>query len=470
MDIHGLKNKKIAVLGFGQEGKAVANYLIKHGVKPVLFDHKPWDKWSKEDQNHIKSLNVNFIFGPDAFKELSGFNVAFRSPGIKFLNKDLQFHVTKGLYLTSQTQFFFENCPADIIGVTGTKGKGTTASLIFSILKGKYQTTNNKLQINSKSQNPNVYLTGNIGEKQPLEFLDNLKPNDWIVYELSSFQLQDLKHSPHVAVVLMVTSEHQNYHKGQAEYAKAKEAITKYQVEKDIAIVNSDYANSERIGGLGKSKKVYFSRKEKLESGCFLSENQIVIKNVSDLNFSIPGKKINLIGEHNLENVCAAIGASIFAGADKQTVIKALKNYKGLPHRLEFVAEKDGIKFYDDSISTIPETTIAAINSFSEPKILILGGSSKNSDFTGLGDAVTKSDSIKAVILIGQEASRIKPEVTAKTTVLEGSKTMSEVFEQIKPVAKKGDVVLLSPACASFGMFKNYQERGEKFRLEVEKW
>lgn len=440
MGINDLKNKHVAVLGYGQEGQAITRYLTKHGVKPVLFDHRPWEAWEKEQREEIKNLGLNFIFGPDAFLELRTFDVAFRSPGIPIQKiKDLGLK----LEITSQTKFFFENCKAEIIGVTGTKGKGTTASLIYHIL------ATNRFPLTTK-----VYLTGNIGKTQPLDILDNLQPEDWVVYELSSYQLQDLTQSPHIAVVLMVTGEHLDYHKDLAEYHSAKSSITRNQTPADWAVINSAYPASVEIGYLGLGKKVYFSGQE--------------------FNL-LPEEKIQLKGRHNLENIQAAAKVAEILDIDPAITKQAIAEFRGLEHRLEFVAEKGGIKFYDDSFSTTPESAVAAIKAFSEPLVVILGGSKKNSDFTELAKTIAQTPNIRALILIGDEAPRIKQAIgeflkAPKPLMLEGAKNMPEIFDHIKQVAKAGDAVLLSPACASFGMFKNYKDRGEQFKNLVLNW
>ncbi len=457
MEIANLNNKLVAVLGFGQEGRATVNYLQKHGIKPVLFDQRPWEEWEKSAQDEIKALGINFIFGPQAFFELKGFDVAFRSPGIKISQLTIN-----NLQLTSQTKFFFDNCPAKIIGVTGTKGKGTTSSLIYEVLSKQSKILNLKSKI---------FLTGNIGKTQALDIIDNLNRDDWVVYELSSFQLQDLEKSPHIGVVLMVTSEHLDYHKDIEEYVEAKSAIVKYQTADDLAIVNADFPSSIKIGEQGSGQKIYFSRQKELERGIYLQEGKITVSDILGQNIPYQISNVQLRGAHNLENIEAAIGACIAAGVKDANVIQtAINNFKGLEHRLEFVEEKNGIKFYNDSFSTTPETAIAAINSFSEPLILILGGSSKNSDFTELGKSIIAAKNIKALILVGEEASRIKSVIRQKDgrlALLEGAKNMQEIFSQIKTVAKTGDVVLLSPACASFDMFKNYKDRGEQFKKYV---
>lgn len=461
MEVSDLKNKLVAVLGYGVEGQAVTNYLLKHGVKPVLFDQRPWEEWTAKDQAQIKQLGINFIFGPDALEELNGFDVAFRSPGIKIFTPQLTRAQQKGLFVTSQTKWFFERAKAKIIGVTGTKGKGTTCTLIYQMLT---------------KAGKRAFLTGNIGKLQPFEILESLLPQDWVVYELSSFQLQDLTISPHIGVVLMVTREHLDYHLSEREYVLAKEPITKYQSSQNFAVINADYEGSKAIGRLGEGKKIFFSRNKIIDQGCYVEEDRLVLHKVGNfLNQTVvKTSDLQLRGRHNLENACASVLAAVCAECPLDDIKQALVEFKGLEHRLEFVAEKREIKFYNDSFSTTPETAIAAIQAFSEPLILILGGSSKNADFSQLGQVISQAVNVKAIILIGQEANKIKQALKNsggfKGRIFEGARSMPEIFSQIKQTAEPGDVVLLSPACASFDMFKNYIDRGEQFKQEVIKW
>ncbi len=458
MEISELKNKLVAVLGFGLEGKAAVNYLIMHGIKPVLFDEKPWEDRPEIERAEIKKLGINFIFGPDAFLELKGFDVVFRSPGIK-----LSQVTSDKLLVTSQTKWFFEHCPAKIIGVTGTKGKGTTASLIFEMLM-----KNSQFQIPNFKSNPKAYLTGNIGKVQPFEILDSLTTDDWVVYELSSFQLQDLQKSPHIGVVLMTTSEHLDYHQDESEYVEAKSAIVKYQSADDIAIINADYINSGKIGQLSKGKKLFFSR-QTTQGDCYVENNILVLKNS---NFQFNLNELGLVGAHNYENACAAVLAAKSAGCVDEAINKVLQEFKGLEHRLEFVAEKNGVKFYNDSFSTTPETAIAAIKAFSEQEILILGGSSKKSDFTELVELIGQTKNLKSIILIGEESVLLKNLLENKFNgkLLDGAENLEQVFEQIKSCAQIGDIVILSPACASFDWFENYKQRGLKFKSLADKF
>lgn len=468
------KNKNIAVLGFGIEGMSVCDYLIATSSNITVLDEKKRADFDEKMLLTYESRGISFILGK--IEDLTGFDIIFRSPGF---HPDLQFLKTakeKGIEISSAIKLFFDLCPCPIIGVTGTKGKGTTSTLIYEILKlGGFD----------------VYLGGNIGTP-PLGFLEKLKPDSKVVLELSSFQLIDLGKSPadakamvgkpHIAVVLMTTSEHLDYHPDVYEYIDAKRNIFRYQTENDFAIVNRDYpaSNESDIHSNGKIYKV--SREQEVEEGCFVKEGLVYIKmdgHAASGTFGEPKKEeiiatkdILLPGRHNYENVCAAVVAAILAGATIQSIIPVLKSFKGLEHRIELVKTVKGVRYYDDSFSTTPETAIASIEAFDEPKILILGGSSKNSDFSELGEIISESDSIKAIIGIGVEWEKIKESIKYQVLsikYIEGLENMKQVVDKASEIAEIGDVVLLSPACASFDMFKSYKDRGGQFKEEVNK-
>ncbi len=456
MDIKDLAGKLVAVLGFGaKEGRATTEYLLKQGITPVLFDQKPWDEWAEADKTYIRGLGVNFIFGPGYWEELRGFNIAFRTPGISRLHPKLLALEKKGLVISSQTKWFFEHCPAKIIGVTGTKGKGTTCSLIFEILNQQLPGT--------------IFLTGNIGGQQPLEFLDTLSAKDIIVYELSSFQLQDLTQSPQVGVVLMVTQDHLDYHASAAEYREAKSAIDKFQTPEDFVIYNTDYPATAIIGQMGNGKKIPYSTHKDLEVGYFVRGSQVASETQNFDPYDL--SQTQLRGKHNWENILPAIAVGELLGINHEHIQQSVNSFKGLEHRLEYVAEKNGVKYYNDSISTTPETAVAALLAFTEPEIIILGGASKQSDFSELGKTVSRRPGLKAVVLIGPEAPRIKQAITQagpySGIFLEGATQLTEAFQQIQTIAQPGDVVLLSPACTSFNEFSNYRERGNEFKRLV---
>jgi len=358
--------------------------------------------------------------------------------------------------ITSQLKLFFDLCPSKIIGVTGTKGKGTTSSLIELMMK---KAKSSKLKAKSFG---NVYLAGNIG-KPAITLLDKLKPEDWVILELSSFQLQDLGKSPDIAVIVNMAVDHLDYHEDEEEYFEAKTSIVKYQSKNDTVIANKDYPNAVRLAQLSKGNKLYFSAIAEVDSSIrndavFLGEDKIC-----------ESSEINLVGRHNLENIAAAALAAHEAGTDIESIKSAAKEFKGLPHRLELVAEINGVKYYNDSFATNPEPTIAAIRSFSESVVLILGGSSKKADFSKLAEEIRKS-SVKTIIIIGVEGTIIKKalETTGVAKeIVDGPDSIDDIVAVAESKAESGDIVLFSPACASFDMFKNYKDRGEKFKKAV---
>ena len=447
------KDKQIAVLGAGIEGISTAKYLVKHGAKVEIFDSRSESDFQKRDFSSLQKGGVAIHFESRNSLPAKKFDCIFRSPSVHPDLKVIKESKENGVFISSQIKLFFDLCPGTIIGVTGTKGKGTTSSLIYEILK---------------KDGRKVFLGGNIGNP-PLDFIDEVTKDSLVVLELSSFQLMDLHKSPSVAVVLMATSEHLDWHKDREEYLKAKENLVRYQTAADRVIINNDFPASKMIGQISKAKKYFYSVKEQNEANAYFKDSSMVISNKGEQT-TINAEKIRLPGLHNRQNILAASLTAFLSGVDTNKISEVVNSFTGLPHRLEFVADVGGVKFYDDSASTIPETTIAAINSFQEPKILIAGGSSKESDFTDLGRAIADTN-LKAVLLIGDEAPRIKKAIEApgdfKGILIEGLNSMSEAVNKAKDLSRAGDIVLLSPACASFGLFKNYKERGEFFKREV---
>lgn len=417
---------QIAILGAGVEGLSLATYLLKIGQKNItLCDEKMTEvplgyKWAQGK------------FGGDAFKNLNDFDVVFRSPGVAYTRTEL-----KGLAgkLTSLTRYFFDKCPCPIIGVTGTKGKGTTSSLLVEMIKNWFKEEN---------KGRRVFLGGNIGVP-PTDFLSEVKKDDLVVLELSSFQLQDLTVSPHVAVVLGITDDHQDQHGGLQEYYDAKKNIVAHQKSGDIAIIDAENEISKGFAKATKAKVQFVKTGDEKVSSTLLR------------------------GVHNLKNIAMAAAAARTVGASETAISDAITSWPGLPHRLQFVCEKNGTQFFNDSASTNPSTTIAALKSFSEPVTLILGGSDKNLDFTPLAQAINEQSNVMRIILMGQTSKKIEKAIDEECTsrksplevILAGS--FMEAFMVAKLAAQKGEIVLLSPACASFGLFKNYIERGELF-------
>lgn len=443
----------VAVFGYGIEGKSVVQFLFQEKVKKIiLFEENELNTdQTKEIQEFGNLIELCIGRFPESIKA----DVLFRSPGLR---PDLPvfIHARRDLKLvTSSTNVFMARCPCPIIGVTGTKGKGTTSSLIAEMLK---------------ADGKDVYLGGNIGTP-PLSFLSLLKPASIVVLELSSFQLWDCDSSPHIGVSVMVTKDHMDVHRDLSEYLNAKANIFRYQQERDFAIINWDHNNSQQLGKECVSQVYKTSALQAYRPGAFISEGNFVFHSGQKEEIVAQVNDVFIPGQHNLQNALSAITAAKIIGCSNESIKHVLQTFKGLAHRLEFVREVKGVNYYDDSFSTVPETAVAAINAFKEPKILILGGSSKQSDFSYLGSVINSSSSIRAIIGIGQEWQRIKAEIRnplSEINYIEGCTTMKEVVNAAKDTAQPGDVVVLSPACASFGMFENYKDRGNQFKEQVQ--
>jgi len=448
------QKKKVAVLGFGLEGLTSAKFLKNNGADVWILDRKQKENLDHKMITEAEQFGAQFILGKNYLDNLIDFDIIIRSPGVRRLLPEIVAAEKQGVIITSQTKLFFDLCPCPIIGVTGTKGKGTTSTLIYEMLIEAGQ---------------DVYLGGNIGVA-PLSFLDKLQSSSIVVLELSSFQLQDMTKSPHIAVMLMITSEHLDHHATLEEYVNAKRNILRFQTESDFAIINRDYPASNESDVETNGKVFYASRERETDNACFAFQGRVVVRRNGSDDEIIKTSEIALPGKHNFENVCAAVMAARLANVSTKHIIQVLKTFTGLPHRLELVKKVNGISYFDDSFSTTPETAIAAIESFDQPKILILGGSSKGSDFTQLGKVIRDSDSIKAIIGIGDEWEEIKASIgnlTSQVLLIEGAGSMHQIVQAASKIAKSGDVVLLSPACASFDMFKDYKDRGEQFKKEV---
>ncbi|OGE76907.1 MAG: UDP-N-acetylmuramoylalanine--D-glutamate ligase [Candidatus Doudnabacteria bacterium RIFCSPHIGHO2_02_FULL_48_21] len=439
MTLGDLKTGKVAVLGMGVNHEALAKYLQKQGVSFQVIDG-----WKTD---------------AELAERLSGFDIIFRTPGVPFFSKSIQTLKRRGAKIYSQTKLFFDLCQAPIIGVTGTKGKGTTSTLIFKILEAAAL---------RQAHGRKVYLAGNIG-RDPFEFIDKLTPNDFVILELSSFQLQDLHKSPHIAVVLKITPEHLDHHQDLAEYIEAKTSIVRFQSASDFAVLSYDSESTRTFAGKTKARIVWNSIKQEVKPGCYATDRKIF------LNGEIVAKtaEVALLGRFNLENVTAAIAAAAAAGVtDGTTIKKAISEFRGLPHRLEFIAEIGKVKFYNDSFATTPETTVAALTAFADPIVLIAGGSEKKSDYAELGKKIAESK-VKTLIAIGVTGPKIaklaRDAGFAGKIFDTGLNDMEQIIAKANEAADPGDVVLLSPASASFDMFDNYKQRGELFSKFVSK-
>lgn len=445
---------RIGIVGWGIEGQSAFRYYGEEH-EYLIVNEEPRSDFPTESER----VKVQFVESPrqpgltgnvsdlSYLNGLEGCDKIICTPtAYKNLQKQYQADNPIWQKVTSDRAIFFEAVKtSNIIGVTGTKGKGTTSSLIYEMLK---------------AAGKKVYLGGNIGNS-PLDFINQIQTDDWVVLELSNFQLYSLTYSPHIGVCLMITAEHMDWHQNMDEYVEAKANLFRHQKKDDIAIYFPDNEYSSKIASYSPGQKIPYYK----PPGTYVREDgKIAIGNIQITDKS----DIKLLGEHNLQNICAAVTAVWQVSHDVATIKKVLSEFTGLEHRLEFVLELDGVKYYDDSFGTTPDTTIVAIKSFSQPKILILGGSDKGAEFTELAKVVKESD-VKHAIVIGQIADKITSALSQAgfISITTGLTTMPEIVNRARQLAAPGDVVLLSAGAASFGLFKNYKDRGNQFKQAV---
>ncbi len=430
---------KIAIAGYGLEGEENFRY------------------WSQFPENELTIADENgtgvqipegvpTIIGPDAFQQLQDFDLVIRTAGLAPRKI-----VTNGKIWTA-TNEFFEKCPAPIIGVTGTKGKGTTASIIASLFKASGRTT---------------WLVGNIGIAA-LGALSKIKAEDIVVFELSSFQLWDIERSPKAAVVLLIEPDHLNVHVDMEDYVHAKGGIARYQNEDDLCVYHPTNQDSLRIANESNANRKFRYAAED-GGGVYVSDGWFRT-NEREICTT---EALQLRGDHNKDNACAAITVAIEYGLSNEAIEQGLRDFKGLPHRLEFIRNVEGVDYYNDSFSSAAAATVAAIRSFDTPEIVVIGGIDKGADFTELSNVIAERTNVKEVILIGQIRHKLYDilyrENSATTFTIFDPQTMAEIVNYVRSKASVGDVVLLSPACASFDMFKDFYDRGNQFREEVNK-
>ena len=451
-----IKNKRVAIIGLGISNIPLIEYLHDLGSEVVIFNNKPIDKLEKDILDKIYEYRLKFYFGENYLSKLIGFDIIFRSPSCRPDLPEIEKEVEKGAILTSEIELVLEMCPGTTIGITGSDGKSTTSTLIYEMLK---------------EEGLKCYLGGNIGNPLFTKIKD-MKPEDYIVLELSSFQLMTMTTSPNIAVITNISPNHLDVHKSYDEYIISKANIFKYQTEDDLLVLNFENEITKSFAKNAISKVAFFSSKTKLENGVILDNG--IIKDCENglrrhiINF----KNSKLKGLHNAENICAAISATSSI-VKPETQLKIATNFSGVKHRLEFVRELNGAKWYNDSIASTPTRTIAGLNSFNENIVLIAGGYDKNLDYSNIAKPII--DKTDSLILLGETANKIYSAVTNELKYTEKElpiykvNTLDEAVEKAKEVSKKDDIVLFSPASASFDMFKNFEERGNKFKQIVHK-
>ena len=450
-----IKNKKVAIIGLGVSNLPLLDYFCDKGAQVTVFDKRIIDDIDKTILDKITSRCINFSFGENNLVNLVGFDIIFRSPSCRPDIPELKAESIRGAIITSEIEMVMELCPGKVIGITGSDGKTTTTSLIYEIVKeGGYH----------------CFLGGNIGV--PLfTRINEMTPDSIVVLELSSFQLMDIKVSPDIAVITNVSPNHLDIHKSYEEYIDCKKNIFKNQNEGCKVVLNYDNDVTRSCASEVNGKVRFFSRKTKLDNGIIYDNG--IIKSCEDgirMHIMTIDDSVALRGVHNYENICAAIAATEGL-VEPEVQVRAITKFKGVEHRLEFVRDIDGVKWYNDSIGTSPTRTIAGLNSFDEKIILIAGGYDKHLDYSVIAEPIIQN--VSSLILMGATADKIEQAVKVelekqkKELPIYRFNTLEECVNKAHEIATPQEIVLFSPASASFDMYKNFMERGEKFKSIV---
>lgn len=454
--IQSFRGQRAGVLGIGASNIPVLEFLVKCGARVTACDRKTREELEPV-MKRFSGLGVEWRLGEGYLCGLEEFDVIFPTPGMPLDLPELARARAFGVRESSETELFFGLCEAPIVGITGSDGKTTTTTLVGNTLR---------------EAGKNVFIGGNIGNSLLPVVLD-IPKDAVVVLELSSFQLQPLRVSPHVGVILNIHPNHLDHHRSMEEYIASKENIIKYQAPHDFAVLNLDNPVTGEMASRCLGKVIPFSRQKLLSEGVFLSGDDILVKLGGREVRACSRADIRLRGEHNVENLLAVTAVTWVFCEDFEPLRKVIREFGGVPHRLELVGEIGGIMFYDDSIATTPSRAIAGLNSFREPIILIAGGSDKKVPFEDFArEAVRRC---KAIVLLGETAPKIGEAISKVEGGPDGcclpsviyAEDLEDATQKAWEFAESGDVILLSPACASFDMFRDYKERGEKFKQIV---
>ncbi|MBU3182717.1 UDP-N-acetylmuramoyl-L-alanine--D-glutamate ligase [Clostridium psychrophilum] len=441
-----IKGKKVGVVGIGVSNIPLIHFLVKLQAVVTAFDKKTYDILGKVATD-FENVGVRLVLGDDYLNDLTGFDIIFKTPSIRIDNPAFLKAKQEGTYITSEMEEFIKYCPAKTYGVTGSDGKTTTTTIIYNILK---------------TEGYKTWIGGNIGI--PLfANIEEITKEDKVVLELSSFQLMTMNVSTDIAIITNLSPNHLDIHKNMEEYINAKKNIFKYQSSSDLIVLNKDNTLTYNLRNEVKGKVKYFSIKEKLEKGAYFQNDNLFSMNKVVCNID----EIKLNGMHNVQNLLTAFCATQ-DDASIESMRKVATTFIGVPHRGEFVREVDGVKYYNDSIASTPTRTIASLKAFKKPVILIAGGYDKKIPFEPLAQEAYSN--IETLILVGDTKYKIREvferilkekKISLEIIIAE---TFSEAILKAKAVAKAGDIVTLSPACASFDMFENFEVRGNKYK------
>lgn len=450
----GIKNKRVAFCGIGGSNLPLVKIFSERGAQVLACDRRTREQLG-ETADALESIGVELRLGPDYLKNLD-VDVIFRTPGMKFDLPELVEARSRGVAVTSEMEVFFDLCPCKIFAITGSDGKTTTSTIIAEMLKASGKT---------------VHLGGNIG-KPLLPEIETIQPHDYAVVELSSFQLISIRHSPDVAVVTNLAPNHLDIHKDMSEYIEAKRNVLLHQNAFGRAVLNADNEITAGFVPSVRGQAMLFSRKQKPSAGAWLSPDGTIFMTIGGVDTEImKASDIRIPGNHNIENYLAAITA-VWGYAEPAVMRQVARAFSGVEHRAEFVRELQGVQYFNDSIASSPTRTALGTLSLYESKIiLIAGGYDKKIPFDTLGPVIVEK--VKTLILLGATAEKIEASVKSAPAYAEGNpeiirvSSMEEAVAAARKCAQSGDVVSLSPACASFDLYPNFEARGRHFKQLV---
>ena len=442
------KNKKVVVMGLGLHGGGVgtAKFFCQQKAKVLVTDLKTKEQL-KESIRKLRSLPVKYVLGRHRKEDFINADLIVKNPDVSGNSVYLKAARKNRVPIETDISLFFKLSRADIIGVTGTKGKSTVATLAFLLLKRKF---------------PKTLLAGNIGTS-PLEILSKGGRGAKVILELSSFALEDLERSPSIAVITNIFPDHLNRYKNMNDYIKAKKAIFQHQKKKDILVLNHDNLPTREFSSFAKSKVYFYSRKTRT-SGCFLRDKKIFFN--GEKNPVCKLDELKVYGSHNVSNVLAALSVAKLLKVSPRDIKKVLRLFKGVPSRQEFVGENKGVKYFNDTTATMPvalrESILTMAERFPNSKlVLIAGGQNKKLDYKVLAKGI--KGKVGCLILLPGTASNMIKKQIGKGIKVFSAASMKGAVSKASEIAKKGDIVLLSPGAASFNLFKNEFDRGKQF-------
>ena len=450
-------NKHILVIGAARQGLAISRYLDKHGAKVTLTDARP-ENDLLDAKNSLADTQVHTHFGEHPFELLDGTDLICVSGGVPLDIPIIKEAKQRHIQLSNDSQIFLENCPCTVIGITGSAGKTTTTALLGQMADRFFEMKSNKNR---------AWTGGNIGNPL-ISNVDEMQEDDLAIMELSSFQLELMTRSPHIAAVLNITPNHLDRHGTLGAYTAAKVRILKFQKQADLAILNREDKGSWNLREELHGDLISFGYKkpDKNDHGTYIEKGNIMLQIAREQMKMLPIDWIPLRGEHNLLNVLAACAIAAGATIALPAIQTAIEEFEGIPHRMQLVASRDGVQWYDDSIATTPERSLAAIKSFDEPIVLLLGGRDKNLPWEEL--LQTANQKVKQFVLFGEAANMIAEKlekIQKHTSAKPHSKveTLQDAIKEAAKTAEEGDVVLLSPGGTSYDAFVDFEERGNYY-------